>query len=642
MQPDGNAEALVAQGALANARHDFAAARRDALGRDRRQRATTPRRTRCSPTPRPSWQRGGGDRGRAAHARPAARPVRVRPRLLRPRTARPDRRRRATSCAGRWPPPSTATTSRSAGPSSATWRSTPATWPARTPSTPPGSTADPSSAALQRGRARVAAARGRMDEALDRLRRAHRRAPTPSLPARVRRTAARRRPGGRRRRPSSALAAAAHELFTGNGGVDGLTGAALAQATGRPGRRAAEARAEWSRRQHADVADTLAWALHLAGGTREALAYARRALRAPAPGRPVRVPPRDDRAGPRRRRPARDHLAPGARRSTRTSPRSTRRLARRALAGLESMMNGRFGCVAGLVVPRPAGIARRVRPAGRAASAGAAAPAGQLLGQPVPRADPAPRPGRRDGGRRHRRDPDAAGRARVDTDGDGTVSAAERAAHADGGLRATSPAAVDDRVGDDVWTGRCVGRRFTTPGRGGLEVSRLALRAVRAGPPRPAGRRSRVENGYLADRVGWREMTAAGAGVGLVDSPLPARASATSCAPTRRTCSSSPLDVRSAMLRVEPGSTGRAASRRPGDDPAGGDPVSRWMAALDRRFQDAGRRPRSPRRRPARGAARAPARRRPRGAARPRQDGARRLPGRRARPPARRVGSPGR
>jgi Flp pilus assembly protein TadD len=38
-----------------------------------------------------------------------------------------------------------------------------------------------------------------------------------------------------------------------------------------------EARAEWSRRQHADVADTLGWALHMSGKDTEALRYARRA-----------------------------------------------------------------------------------------------------------------------------------------------------------------------------------------------------------------------------------------------------------------------------------------------------------------------------------------------------------------------------
>ena len=61
------------------------------------------------------------------------------------------------------------------------------------------------------------------------------------------------------------LAVAAHRVFTANGGTDGITGAALAAAAGRPADAVREARAEWARRQHADVADAMAWSLHLAG-----------------------------------------------------------------------------------------------------------------------------------------------------------------------------------------------------------------------------------------------------------------------------------------------------------------------------------------------------------------------------------------
>jgi len=77
--------------------------------------------------------------------------------------------------------------------------------------------------------------------------------------------------------PQLRLATAAHKLFTGNGGVDGLTGAALAAATGQPATALREARAEWARRKHADVADMLAWALHLSNRDIDSLAYARRA-----------------------------------------------------------------------------------------------------------------------------------------------------------------------------------------------------------------------------------------------------------------------------------------------------------------------------------------------------------------------------
>jgi tetratricopeptide (TPR) repeat protein len=137
-----------------------------------------------------------------------------------------------------------------------------------------GLKADPSSTALRRGRARVAAAQGRMDQALADYAAITRRAPTPSY---LLEYAELLRVAGRDDSAQLQLAAAAHELFRANGGIDGLTGAALASATGRPNVALREARAEWSRRRHADVADTLAWALHLSGKDSEALRYAGRA-----------------------------------------------------------------------------------------------------------------------------------------------------------------------------------------------------------------------------------------------------------------------------------------------------------------------------------------------------------------------------
>jgi tetratricopeptide (TPR) repeat protein len=137
-----------------------------------------------------------------------------------------------------------------------------------------GLMADPSSTALRRGRARVAAARGRLDQALADYAALTRRAPTPSY---LLEYAEMLRAAGRDDAAPLRLAAATHELFRANGGVDGLTGAALASATGRPEAALAEAKAEWARRRHVDVADTLGWTLHLSGKDTEALRYARQA-----------------------------------------------------------------------------------------------------------------------------------------------------------------------------------------------------------------------------------------------------------------------------------------------------------------------------------------------------------------------------
>jgi len=138
-----------------------------------------------------------------------------------------------------------------------------------------GLAADPSSVALQHGRIRVAAAAGRTEEALAGYASLTARSPTPAY---LLEYAELLRSAGRDDRTALQLADAAQRLFTANGGVDGLAGAALAQAMGRPDVALREAKAEWARRQHADVADTLGWALHNVHRDREALRYARLAV----------------------------------------------------------------------------------------------------------------------------------------------------------------------------------------------------------------------------------------------------------------------------------------------------------------------------------------------------------------------------
>ncbi|MEU4690967.1 tetratricopeptide repeat protein [Actinoplanes sp. NPDC023714] len=137
--------------------------------------------------------------------------------------------------------------------------------------------ADPSSIAARHGLARLQAARGDLSGALAGYAELTARLPqTTTLLeyAGLLRAAGRTADAGRQLR----LAAASERLFTANGGVDGLVTAALALAADRPGDAVTAARAEWSRRQHPDVADTLAWALHAAGRDAEALPYARRAV----------------------------------------------------------------------------------------------------------------------------------------------------------------------------------------------------------------------------------------------------------------------------------------------------------------------------------------------------------------------------
>jgi ABC-type nickel/cobalt efflux system permease component RcnA len=170
-------------------------------------------------------------------------------------------------------------------------------------------------------------------------------------------------------------------------------------------------------------------------------------------------------------------------------------------------------------------------------------------------------------------------RPAVDADGNGTVSEAERAAHA-GRVCASLATAIQATVdgGPLMWT---VGRSTFdyAPGAGGLDVSRLHCSLV-APASISAGASLSVTNTYLSDRVGWREMTSVGDGVGL-DSPLPATSVSHELTDYPRDLLSSALNVRSATMTVTAAGAGSAG---PVTLTSGGDPVSRWLAGLDRTF----------------------------------------------------------
>ena len=145
-----------------------------------------------------------------------------------------------------------------------------------------GLAADPSYLPLRAGRAAVAAATGSVSAALTDYASLVAGYPSPTY---LLQYADLLRAAGRTSAAASQLdlADAAVRLFAANGGADDLTAAEVALARGRGAEAVTLARREWKRRQHADVADVLAWALHASGKDREALGYARRATAHGAP-----------------------------------------------------------------------------------------------------------------------------------------------------------------------------------------------------------------------------------------------------------------------------------------------------------------------------------------------------------------------
>ncbi|GGM73138.1 hypothetical protein GCM10011609_06220 [Lentzea pudingi] len=135
---------------------------------------------------------------------------------------------------------------------------------------------DPLDPALLQGRAKVAAARGNLDDALAAYAGLVARVPSPQY---LHEYAVLLRGAGRTDDAARQfdLLAQQERLLAAAGSTDDLATSVAAADRGDPAAALAAAEREWARRQHPLVADALAWALHLAGRDAEALPYADRA-----------------------------------------------------------------------------------------------------------------------------------------------------------------------------------------------------------------------------------------------------------------------------------------------------------------------------------------------------------------------------
>ncbi|MEU4514093.1 High-affinity nickel-transporter [Nonomuraea wenchangensis] len=126
------------------------------------------------------------------------------------------------------------------------------------------------------------------------------------------------------------------------------------------------------------------------------------------------------------------------------------------------------------------------------------------------------------------------------------------------------------------------------PGLGGLRTSRLTCRltaAVRASGP------VEFTDAFEQDRIGWREISAAGDGVRLSASTVPARSVSDELRAYPEDLLSDPLDQRTATFTVSAGGPATGGSGAvPGGPGVGGPvvggPVGEAFAALDRTFTD--------------------------------------------------------
>ena len=169
----------------------------------------------------------------------------------------------------------------------------------------------------------------------------------------------------------------------------------------------------------------------------------------------------------------------------------------------------------------------------------------------------------------------------VDANDDGKVSAAESMAY-NTRVCNTMAGAVGLHVNGRriQWSVRPAGFEYR-PGSAGLHTSRISC-AFDAAADLARAATVDLINGYRADRIGWREITAAGHGVHIVNPSVPARSVSDSLRLYPTDLLGSPLDQRSARLHVEPGDEASAGATV---HLSGGDPVSRWVAEADRALE---------------------------------------------------------
>ncbi len=150
--------------------------------------------------------------------------------------------------------------------------------------------------------------------------------------------------------------------------------------------------------------------------------------------------------------------------------------------------------------------------------------------------------------------PTAQDRGVVDTNGDDSISDAERADHSGLECGRFVDAASLSLDGAPL-TMTTVSSTFTyEEGQAGLETSRLEC-ALAATVPAGFGDVDQVlefTDDYRSGRLGWHEINAVGVGVGIVDSPVPTSSVTNDLRVYPEDLLQSPLDVRTVQLTVGP------------------------------------------------------------------------------------------
>jgi len=162
--------------------------------------------------------------------------------------------------------------------------------------------------------------------------------------------------------------------------------------------------------------------------------------------------------------------------------------------------------------------------------------------------------------------PTAQAERTIDADGDGSTSPEEMSSFGEArcdALLTTVQLTIDDAIVPFTVTDTSFER---LPGAAGLTTSRLECRLV-ADVDFTQPRDIQFLERFELNRVGWREITAVGDGVQLVNSPVPTQSISDGLRNYPVDLLSSPLDVRDASFQVTPGRSGEQSAPAPRTDP---------------------------------------------------------------------------
>ncbi|MBA2555067.1 MAG: nickel transporter, partial [Geodermatophilaceae bacterium] len=166
----------------------------------------------------------------------------------------------------------------------------------------------------------------------------------------------------------------------------------------------------------------------------------------------------------------------------------------------------------------------------------------------------------------------------IDTDGSGDLSESELASSAEEQCPAVAAGIVASAGGTAIEWGVSDPTLETLPGAADLPILRLTCRL--SAPADLSGPSTfTLTDGNGEGRVGWREITAVGDGVRLLEPPVPAETISDQLRAYPQDLLLSPLNVQSVTLRTElgEGSTGTTEFQTG----SSADPFTRFIAAAD-------------------------------------------------------------